>query len=71
MFLKKLKISAELLAKLEQAALAARCTTWEEFANQVLNTEADRIIQSTQSKDLSKDEVQAIENQLRGLGYLE
>lgn len=71
MFGKKLKISPELFAKLEQASVIARCATVEEFAASILETEADRVIQSGQQKEMTPEEVKAIENQLRGLGYLE
>lgn len=71
MFKKKLVIPDELHAKLEKAAAIARCASWEELAQQILETEVARIMQNSNTNELSKEEVQAIENQLRGLGYLE
>lgn len=68
---KKIKISDELYAKLEVAASIARCSSVEEFIMSVLETEADRVNQSGQQKDMTPEEIQAIENQLKGLGYLE
>lgn len=71
MFGKKIKLTPELFAKLEKASIIARCSSMEEFALGVLETEADRVINSGQQKDMSPEEIQAIENQLKGLGYLE
>lgn len=71
MFGKKIKLSDELYAKLEKAAGIARCSSVEELVVSLLETEADRLIQSSGSKEMSDAEVKAIENQLKGLGYLE
>lgn len=68
---KKIKITNELFAKLEQAAQLSRCSSTEEFALSVLETEANRVINSSKQQEMSPEEIKAIENQLQGLGYIE
>ena len=71
MFGNKIKISQELHDKLKLAASAAGCSSIEEFAEGVLDREAQRVIRPASKDQVSEEEVEAIANKLKGLGYLE
>lgn len=67
----KLQISDTLTEKLRIAAEIAGCSSLDEFAERALLEAADRVIASTATREASAEEVEAIKNQLAGLGYLE
>lgn len=73
MFRKKptLTISNAVLDKLRVAAEIAGCSSLDEFAERALLEAAERVIASTANREASAEEVEAIKNQLAGLGYLE
>ncbi len=71
MFGKKLKLSDELAEKLRVAAQIAGAASVEEFALRILEAEAAKVLASTGKREASKQEVEDIANQLKGLGYLE
>jgi len=67
----KLIISSLLFEKLKVAAGIAGCSSVDEFAERALLEAAERVISSTAKREASAEEVEAIKNQLAGLGYLE
>jgi hypothetical protein len=67
----KLTISDAVLEKIKVAAEIAGCSSMDEFAERALLEAADRVIASTSKREASAEEVEAIKNQLAGLGYLE
>ena len=67
----KLNISDSVLEKIKVAAEIAGCSSIDEFAERALLEAADRVIASTAKREASPEEVEAIKNQLAGLGYLE
>lgn len=68
---RKLEISETVTEKLRIAAEIAGCSSLEEFAERALLEVAERTIASTATREASAEEVEAIKNQLAGLGYLE
>ncbi len=71
MFKKSIKIDNVLFDKLTVAAQIKKCSSMEEFALQVLEAEADKVLTETAKGDLSQDQIDDITNKLKGLGYLE
>ena len=73
MFGNKIKVSSELYKKMKEAAKVLGAVSIDEFAEQILERESERIInEASKSKaDLSAKEVENIANKLKGLGYLE
>ncbi|MFN4894966.1 MAG: hypothetical protein ACK5GN_00020 [Pseudomonadota bacterium] len=67
----KLTISDIVLEKIAVAAEIAGCASPDEFAERALLEAAERVISSTAKREASPEEVEAIKNQLAGLGYLE
>ena len=67
----KIKLSKELADKLKVAAQIAGASSMEEFALQVLDAEAGKLIASTGKREATPDEVAEITKQLHGLGYIE
>jgi hypothetical protein len=67
----QLNISETVIEKLRVAAEIAGCSSVDEFAERALLEAADRVITSTANREASTEEVEAIKNQLAGLGYLE
>jgi hypothetical protein len=67
----KLTISDLVIEKLKIAASIAGCSSVDEFAERALLEAAERTISSTVKREASAEEVEAIKNQLAGLGYLE
>lgn len=61
MVIEKIKVASEIMG----------CASMEEFAEKTLLAEANKVIASTAKKEVSKQEVEDITNQLKGLGYLE
>lgn len=70
MFDPKLKIKKSIYDKLRVAAQITGCSI-EELAEKILDTEAEKIVNSGSNKELNKEDIDAIANQLKGLGYLE
>ncbi len=66
----KVKLSDTALQKAKVAAGILGCTL-EEFVERAVETEADKTISQTGSKEPTKEEVDEIAKQLQGLGYLE
>jgi dihydrodipicolinate reductase len=66
-----LKIPPHILEKAKVAAEISGASSIDEFVSQIIETEADRVIASTGSKEASADEVEDIAQKLKGLGYLE
>jgi hypothetical protein len=71
MFKPKLKISDMVIEKIKVASEIMGCASMEEFAEKTLLAEANKVIASTAKKEVSKQDVEDITNQLKGLGYLE
>lgn len=71
MFGPKLKIEKTLYEKIKLAAEVLGCASPEEFAEKVLETEADKVLQQSAKENISKDEIDDITNKLKGLGYLD
>lgn len=72
MFGKKIKVSDELMARLQDAVTVVGCSSVDEFAERVLTAEIERVLAgaSTMTEPTQKD-VEAITKKLKGLGYLE
>jgi hypothetical protein len=68
---KKIKISNELWEQISSASEIAMCTSPEEWAQQVLKDEAEKVIQDAGKGDVSDADVDEITRKLQGLGYLE
>ncbi len=71
MFKPKLKVTSELWKKIEQASQVAMCTTPEEWAQQILEQEADKVLREAGKQDVSQEDVDEITKKLQGLGYLD
>lgn len=71
MFGPKLKLSADVIEKVRQAAEIAGCSSPEEFAERVLLASAEQVIAGAAKGNVSAQEIEDITNQLKGLGYLE
>lgn len=72
MFGPKIKLSKALHAKIKEAAFVSGSSSVEEFAQSVLEAEADKILNhASKTGGVSKEEVDQISKKLKGLGYLE
>lgn len=71
MFGNKIKVSQELYEKLKKASEITGCASLEEFVEGILDREAQRVIVQAGKDKISDEEVAAIANKLKGLGYLE
>ena len=73
MFGPKIKVRKDLYQKLRSAARAIGAASLEEFTDQVLEREADRILERSKGgkKEASAAEVEDIAKKLKGLGYLD
>ncbi len=67
----KLKISDAVIALVERAAEISGASSIDEFADNVLEREAQRIINEAGKGDISQAAIDDIANKLKGLGYLE
>ena len=67
---KKIKIEDDLYKKVEVAAKMLGCSV-DEFINESLIRECDKVILSSGKGEMSAEEVAKIENSLKGLGYLD
>lgn len=70
MFDPKIKLSKSLFEKLKEVAAMLGCSV-DEFCEQVLQKEADRVLSKSGRKEATAAEVEDIANKLKGLGYLE
>ena len=70
-FSKKLKISDAVLEKVQRACELIGASSVEEFAERVLDAEAQKILAQQARPELSADEIDDITKKLQGLGYLE
>lgn len=70
MFKPKITLEKHVHDKLRVAAEILGCSI-DELAQKVLLTEADRILSTTASKEISASDVDDITEKLKGLGYLE
>lgn len=68
---KKLKVTSELYAKLEKVCEYQGCASVDEYIARVLEDDAERVLASNASGEMSAKEVEDIANKLKGLGYLE
>jgi hypothetical protein len=68
---KKLGLSDELWKKIEDASQVAMCSSTEEWAIQILQEAADKVLRDAGKQDLSQADVDDITKKLQGLGYLE
>lgn len=68
---KKIKVTKELWEKITKASHIAMCTSEEEWAQQVLDQEAERVVREAGKDDLSDADVDDITKKLQGLGYLD
>jgi len=66
----KLKLRDTALQKAKVASGIIGCTV-EEFIERAVETEAEKVMALTSSKEPTKEEVDEIAKQLQGLGYLE
>ena len=71
LFKKKLSLSDATMDLIAKAAEISGASSVYEFAEQVLSTEAQKIISQAGKGDVSQDEIDDIANKLKGLGYLE
>ena len=71
MFDPKVKLAKKVLDKARVAAQIMGCATVEEFINKIVEVEADKVIASTGSNQVSAADVEDIANKLKGLGYIE
>lgn len=71
MFKPKVDLTRELAEKLKVAAQIAGASSMQEFAVQILEEGAARVLASTGKKEASAEEVEDIANRLKGLGYIE
>jgi uncharacterized protein (DUF1778 family) len=67
----KIKINSELMKKIQQAAELAMCSSADEWAIQILEREASKVILDAGKGDLSDKDVDDITKKLQGLGYLD
>lgn len=65
------KISKELMEKVKEASEAMGCTSVQEFVENVLTAEVEKILTQGAAQAASSKEVEDITNKLKGLGYLE
>ncbi len=73
MFGNKVKVEGSLYEKLEKVSDSMGVSV-DEFAGKVLETEVDKIlnsISSSNSDNLSQNEIDSITKKLKGLGYLD
>lgn len=72
---KKIKLETAVYDKVRDAAEIIGATSLEEFVAEVLDREAERVIDEAKRKagdhNLSKEEVDDITAKLQGLGYLD
>lgn len=72
MFGPKIKVSKTLYDKLREASLALGCSSVDEFAVKVLDSESSRVLsKSVKSAGASESEIAELKNKLKGLGYLD
>ena len=73
MFGSKIKLRPELYDKVKSAAEIMGAASADEFVEQVLEQEADRILDEHRKdkKEVSAEEVEDIAKKLKGLGYLD
>ncbi len=71
MFDPKVKLAKKVLDKARVASQILGCATVEEFINKIVEVEADKVIATTGSKEVSAADVEDIANKLKGLGYIE
>lgn len=71
MFDPKVKLSKKVLDKARVASQILGCATVEEFIEKTIETEADKVMAQTGSKELSAAEVEDVAKQLQGLGYID
>ena len=71
MFKPKVTVPQKVLEKIRVASQIMGCASVEEFVAKILETEADKILSQTASKEVSAKDVEDITNKLKGLGYLE
>lgn len=70
-FKKKISVSDATLELINKAVEISGASSVDEFAEQVLNKEATKIISQAGKGDVSQSEIDDIANKLKGLGYLE
>lgn len=71
MFNPKIKVSKATFEKIKVAAQIMGVSSVEEFVEQVLLAKADEVIAQTGNASVSKEEIEQIANQMKGLGYIE
>lgn len=71
MFRPKLKISSETYELIKRAAELRGASSVDEFAEGVLEREAQRILQEAGKGEVSAEDIDDITKKLQGLGYLE
>ncbi|MCO6430857.1 MAG: hypothetical protein J5J00_08345 [Deltaproteobacteria bacterium] len=71
MFGPKIKIRPALMEKLKQAAEIVGCSSVNEYAEKVLESESAKVLASSGKSAISKEALQDITHKLKGLGYLE
>lgn len=72
MFKPKVSLPKTVIEKAKRASEVAGCSSLEEYIEKIVEKDADRLLsQSGANKELSKAEVDEINNSLKGLGYLE
>jgi len=71
MFDPKIKLSKAVYEKARRASELSGCSTIEEYIEKIVERDADRVLSQSGNKAVSKEEIDNIANQLKGLGYLE
>ncbi len=66
-----IKLRKSLYDKLKVAAEIAGASSIEEFAERILEQEAEKILSKGAKGEASKEDIEDIANKLKGLGYLE
>ena len=70
-FSKKINVSDATMELISKAVEISGASSVDEFAEQILSKEAERIINQAGKGDVSQQEIDDIANKLKGLGYLE
>lgn len=71
LFRKKINVSDATMELIAKAVEISGASSVDEFAEQVLSKESERIINQAGKGDVSQEEIDDIANKLKGLGYLE
>lgn len=70
-FRKKINLSEQTLELAQRACEISGASSLDEFLDEVVTRESEKIINAAGKADVSQAEIDDISNKLKGLGYLE